>query len=470
MQEVAAAGEDHGDFGGIAGGDAIGVFFGTTGLDNVPDAEGGGGFDVVGEGEKGVGNQDGFGEDGGGIEAKAGNVFTGFFDGEFAHGVDAVRLAGAHAEDGVATGSGLPCQQDCIGFEVLADADAEVGRGAQGIGNSGFCDEVPGFRRVQVGLLGEGAAVDGTGKAAGEGGGQGVVEGDKTDVLRFGLEKFEGVGLKGGGDESLDEAAFEDLRSGEVHGAGDGDDGTKGGDHVAFPSGGERGGEGFTGGGAAGVGVFNDDSGGGGKQFAGGFEGGIAIDIVVIGHFLAVEDAGGGESRLGGEGGIRAERGGLVRIFAIAQRNFGRGSVGEPSGDGGIVGGGARKHFLGEGAAALDGQVAAGAEGGEGGGIVRGIGQYDHIRVIFGGRAEHGGAADIDVFDGGAFLKGVEIDADEVDGAQTHLGAGFHVGRVGAPLEDASVDFGMERFDAAIENFGVAGEGGYVDDGNARIA
>ena len=54
MQEVAAAGEDHGDAGRITGGDAIGILFGTAGFDDVADAEGGGGLDVVGEGKEGV--------------------------------------------------------------------------------------------------------------------------------------------------------------------------------------------------------------------------------------------------------------------------------------------------------------------------------------------------------------------------------------------------------------------------------
>ena len=53
MQEMAAAGEGHGDAVGIAGGDAIGVFFGSAGFDDVADAEGGGGLDVVGEGKRG---------------------------------------------------------------------------------------------------------------------------------------------------------------------------------------------------------------------------------------------------------------------------------------------------------------------------------------------------------------------------------------------------------------------------------
>ena len=39
MQEVAAAGEDHGDAVGIAGGDAVGVFLGPAGFDDVADAK-----------------------------------------------------------------------------------------------------------------------------------------------------------------------------------------------------------------------------------------------------------------------------------------------------------------------------------------------------------------------------------------------------------------------------------------------
>ncbi len=79
--------------------------------------------------------------------------------------------------------------------------------------------------------------------------------------------------------------------------------------------------------------------------------------------------------------------------------------AGEPGGDGGIVGGGAREDLVGEGAAAVERQVAVGAERGEHGGIVGGVGQDDDIRVVLGGGAEHRRPADIDVLDGGAVVR-----------------------------------------------------------------
>ncbi len=70
----------------------------------------------------------------------------------------------------------------------------------------------------------------------------------------------------------------------------------------------------------------------------------------------------------------------------------------------------------------------------------------------------------------GLLFEGVEIDADEIDGRQAQLGAGVHVGGVGAALQDAAMDFGMERLDAAVEDFRMAGERGDVDDGDVGIA
>jgi hypothetical protein len=37
-------------------------------------------------------------------------------------------------------------------------------------------------------------------------------------------------------------------------------------------------------------------------------------------------------------------------------------------------------------------------------------------------------------------------------------------------MEDAAVDLGMQGLDPAVEDFGVAGEGGDVDDGQAGVA
>jgi hypothetical protein len=70
----------------------------------------------------------------------------------------------------------------------------------------------------------------------------------------------------------------------------------------------------------------------------------------------------------------------------------------------------------------------------------------------------------------GLCSKGYRFTQTRSMGGRPSLGAGGHVGRVGAALENAAVDLGVERLDAAVEDFGVAGEGGHIDDGQAGVA
>ncbi len=83
--------------------------------------------------------------------------------------------------------------------------------------------------------------------------------------------------------------------------------------------------------------------------------------------------------------------------------------------------------------------------------------------MVLGGRAQHGGAADVDVldalFEGGAVAgnrveEGIEIAGDEVDGANTVLLERFGVGGQVTPGQDAAMDGRVERLDAAIEHLG----------------
>lgn len=68
MPEMAVAGEDHGDAGGVGGGDDFFIAHGAAGLDAGGDASIDGGLQAVGEGEHGIGGDDG-----------AFEVETGFF-------------------------------------------------------------------------------------------------------------------------------------------------------------------------------------------------------------------------------------------------------------------------------------------------------------------------------------------------------------------------------------------------------
>ena len=95
MPEVAVAGEDHGHAGGVCGGDDFFVAHGSAGLDAGGGAGIDGGLESIGEGEHGIGGDDGAFE----VEA----CFAGFPDGD-AGGVDAAHLASADAEGAVRVG------------------------------------------------------------------------------------------------------------------------------------------------------------------------------------------------------------------------------------------------------------------------------------------------------------------------------------------------------------------------------
>ena len=71
---------------------------------------------------------------------------------------------------------------------------------------------------------------------------------------------------------------------------------------------------------------------------------------------------------------------------------------------------------------------------------------------------------------GGGLLEGVEIDDDHIDGLDAVSGDGGFVLGVAADVEEAAVDAGVERFDAAVEHFGEAGEVADVLDGEAGFA
>ena len=148
--------------------------------------------------------------------------------------------------------------------------------------------------------------------------------------------------------------------------------------------------------------------------------------------------------------------------------------------DGGIVGGGSGEGFLGE--TPLGGLrecavfflelVSDGVV------IARGSDDGDIVK-IFGRRADHGGPADVDVFDqflefyfglGGSFLEGVEIDDDHVDGSDAVLGDRGYMFRVFPAMQDAAVNFRMQRLDTAVEHFGESGEVGDVFDYDAGVA
>src|SRR5690349_10070739 len=90
----------------------------------------------------------------------------------------------------------------------------------------------------------------------------------------------------------------------------------------------------------------------------------------------------------------------------------------------------------------------------------------------------HGGTADVDIFDelfGGesglcrSGFKGIEIDDNEIDrGDAVFRGLLLIFGKVAA-VEQAAVNFGMKRVDAAAEHFRPASKFGDVFDGHAGV-
>jgi len=428
----------------------------------------GGGFEAIGEGEEGVACDDAA------SEGKDG------FGGAELDTINTAHLAGAGGDQ--LAGAGI---DDGVGLDVFDDAPSEFKSvplfccGGEGGGDAGLgADE--GFA---VGTLDEVAAGDrfddGLIEAAGG-------DGEQAEVL-LGGEQGEGLGAVGGGGDGFDEGLGDFGGGIGIEFAVEGEHTAEGADGVGGEGLAVAVGEGGGGGAAARVGVL-DDGAGGEVEFGDELPGGIEIDKVVVAEFLALELGGIGDA-VGASG---VEGGGLVGVFAVAQGHLfcdvddeagghgdGGGDLLEGAGDGGVVGGGGGKGGLGEAPVSGGAEGAAGGEFVEQDGVIGGIGDDGDILVVLGGGADHGGPADVDVFDqlfevdaglGGGFLEGVEIDDDHVDAGDAVLGKGGHVGGVGAHGQDAGGDAGVDGFDAAVEHFGKAGEVADFENGEAGFA
>jgi hypothetical protein len=109
-----------------------------------------------------------------------------------------------------------------------------------------------------------------------------------------------------------------------------------------------------------------------------------------------------------------------------------------------------------------------------------------NVVVVLCRRAQQGGAADVDVFDsvgktrawpGDGGFEGIEVHDDKIDGGEAlRLERLKVIGHI-SPRQDSGVNLGMERFDPATEDFGLAGKIGHfcdldtgVQQGRARAA
>ena len=111
--------------------------------------------------------------------------------------------------------------------------------------------------------------------------------------------------------------------------------------------------------------------------------------------------------------------------------------------------------------------------------VVRGRSHDSDIVKILGGGADHRRSADVDVLDqflesdsglGRGLLEGIEVDHHHIDGSDAVFGNRRDVLGIFAAMQDAAVNLGMQRLDAAIEHLGESGEIGDVFDGDAGIA
>ncbi|GJD73998.1 hypothetical protein CFIICLFH_2231 [Methylobacterium goesingense] len=239
---------------------------------------------------------------------------------------------------------------------------------------------------------------------------------------------------------------------------------------------------------AARVGMLDDRHSGraGRVELGDALVGGVGVVEVVVGEFLALELAGGGDAGPG-RAGRAVEGRALVGVLSVAERLGEAAAEGpegwrrvrldlarEPIRDGGIVGGRSRIGLLGEAApGALAQRPALGFEFGEHGGVVAHIDHDRHVGVIFRGGADHCRTADIDVLDAivvagslrHRLLEGIEVDQQQVDRADAVGSQRRLMLRVAAHGEQSAMDARVQRLHPTVHHLGKAGEVGDLRDG-----
>ena len=230
---------------------------------------------------------------------------------------------------------------------------------------------------------------------------------------------------------------------------------------------------------ATGIGVLHDDA---GRRFelAHAFQRGVCIGDVVETQFLALQLARGSHAHAPRDG-IGVERGGLVRVLAVAQVQFLHGAQFQRFGEllrlaallrhpvrhHRVVAAGVR---VGLGGQALA-QREAGAAGRDGDRHFRVVGRVhddSHVFVVLGRTAHHGRPADVDVLDavivGAVGLghrggEGVEVHYQQIDGRDAVFG---HHGVVDATTaEQSTVHLRVQCLHAAVHHLGETRMGGH---------
>ncbi len=313
-----------------------------------------------------------------------------------------------------------------------------------------------------------------------------------TRTLGLARERGERGGVDVGRDDDFDELALDDLFRGRgVERAVERDDAAERRDRIAgigvlvrlAEIGAERD--------AARIGVLDDDAGRRLAERLDAFERGVGVGDVVERELLAGEHARGGDGA-GRYVALDVERAALVRILAVAQRllelereiqrrrerldALAVGARAEPVRDHAVVARRVRVR-LGREPAPQRQRRAAVRERFEDLGVVGRIDDDRDMLVVLRGGAQHRRAADVDVLDRvgeravrarGRRLERIEVHDQQID--RRDLVLRHHRIVDAAPAEQAAVHLRVQRLDAAVHDFGKAGQRRDVGDRHAALA
>ena len=230
---------------------------------------------------------------------------------------------------------------------------------------------------------------------------------------------------------------------------------------------------------AARIGVLDDGAGRAARRIELGdaFVSGVGVVDVVVGELLALRLARGGDAEAHHRRAIERRR--LVRVLAVAQR------LDQPAAEGAIIRCGvierlrepvADRRIVGRSAGkGLGGELAAQRERRHA--VMRGefveqrrvVARLDHdgdVVMIFRRGADHGRAADVDILDavgeiaaaGHGRFERIEIDHQDIDGANAVCAHRFDVLGVVADRQQSAMHRRMQRLDPAVHHFRKAGQ------------
>src|SRR5690554_63121 len=471
---MAHAGEDHRDAVFVGSVNHFLVAHGAARLDDSGNARRRSGVDAVPEREESIRCHD---------RPLHFQAFVGGLDASNLGAVNAAHLTCAHADG--AAGLGV---HDGIGFHVLGHFPGEQQVVQFLLGGLALGDDFHVFHgdHAQVTVLhqqatGHALVVHGLGALAVE-----LTTGQQAYVL-LGSDNLNRFRRHARGDDDFHELAVHNgLGSGRVQFPVKGDDAAERRSGV--------GGEGQviglqnigTDGYATGVGVLDDHAGRIGEGLDA-LQGGVGVGYVVVAQFLALQLFGGGDAGfLWVAFGI--ERSTLVRVFTVAHildlHELGvegageisvvvvRGAATQVVGDGTVVTGGVFEGLYRQvEACVVTGLAIVVVELFQYPAVVGSVDYDGDIVVVLGRSTDHGGAADVDVLNGGGQIavgvgygvfKRIQVYHHHVDGVNAVLA---HDGIIGAATaQNATVDLRVQGFYPAVHHFRETGVVGHFSD------